>query len=101
MSGERYLFRRSGVWQYRRRVPRDLRHLDPRAVIFRSTPKRDKAEAIVVANRINQETEEFWQTLASKGAGEAVDIRSLNSIPPDHHRALPIQTSIVIICHKL
>lgn len=61
---------RGGVWQYRRRVPVDLAELDTRGEIRISTHQRDRAAAVVVAARIDAETEAHWRALseaASRG----------------------------------
>lgn len=60
-----HLVQRGGVWRFRRRVPADLAALDPRKEVKRSTRKRDLAEAIVVAARINAELEAYWAALSA------------------------------------
>lgn len=68
-----YLFLRRGIWQYIRRVPADLAALDGRGHVKKSTRRRDFAEAVVVARRINADVEAFWSSLAAGGRrdGEA------------------------------
>lgn len=64
-EGGSYLYARNGVWHYRRRVPADLAHLDPRGEIRCTTKMRDETEAEAVARRINEKLEAFWQALSS------------------------------------
>jgi integrase len=63
MAGQ-YLTQRGGVWWFKRRVPRDISELDPRGVVRWSTKKRDYADAVVVAARVNAELEALWLALA-------------------------------------
>ena len=62
MSAE-YLTKRGSYWQYVRRVPAYVEALDTRKFIRLSTKKQIKSEALIVADRINRETEAFWQSL--------------------------------------
>lgn len=74
-----YLMERKGVRYFRRRVPADLAHLDPRGVIRLTTKKRDLSQATAVARRFNGEAEAFWSALsagncaASDGAAAGID----------------------------
>lgn len=54
---------RNGVWQYRRRVPRQLNQLDKRREIRISTGCRDRASAVIIASQINEEVEAHWHLL--------------------------------------
>ena len=60
-----YLRERNGVWHYRRRVPADVAHLDPRGEVRVTTKRRDYAEAVIIAKRINDEAESFWAALSA------------------------------------
>jgi integrase len=62
MAGE-YLTKRGAYWQYVRRVPTYVEALDQRGFIRISTKKTVRAEALIIADRINRETEAFWQSL--------------------------------------
>ncbi len=66
MVGE-YLTKRGHYWYYVRRVPQDVAHLDERVIVQRSTKKACPKEAMVIGDRINRETEAFWEELASGG----------------------------------
>ncbi len=50
-----------------RRVPQDVAHLDERVIVQRSTKKACQKAAMVIGDRINRETEAFWEELASGG----------------------------------
>ena len=58
-----YLTQRGLYWHYVRRVPACFAHLDPRKFIRVSTRKKSQSEALIIADRINKETEAFWQSL--------------------------------------
>lgn len=72
-SMRQYLHQRNGVWHYRRRVPSDLAHLDPRGEVRVTTKKRDVVEAAIVAKRVNGELEAFWAALSDGVQGPARD----------------------------
>ncbi|MFY0613082.1 MAG: hypothetical protein JXQ99_16245, partial [Hyphomicrobiaceae bacterium] len=74
-----HLIRVGQVWHYKRRVPAELNHADPRRVVQRSTGKRDRAEALVVARRFDEETERYWETLS--------DPRSASNQATDRYEA--------------
>lgn len=71
-GARQYLAKRNGVWQYRRRVPSDLAELDPRGSVRMTTRTSDETQAIIIADRFNQELETFWQSLAA-GDGASRD----------------------------
>jgi len=59
-----YLMQRGGMWHYRRRVPGDFAHLDPRPFITQSTKIKVRhdprgVKAALIAERINVETERY------------------------------------------
>ncbi|MEM7621361.1 MAG: DUF6538 domain-containing protein [Pseudomonadota bacterium] len=58
-----YLTQRGLYWHYVRRVPVCFAHLDPRKFVRVSTRKKSQSEALIIADRINKETEAFWQSL--------------------------------------
>lgn len=68
-----YLRQRGGVWHYRRRVPADLAHLDPRGEVRRTTKQHDLIEAVAVARRIDAEVLAFWASLSASGNLPAPD----------------------------
>lgn len=59
-----YLNLIGGIWEFRRRVPKDLAGVDPRKQIRVSTGTRDWARAVSIAARLNEELEEHWRLLA-------------------------------------
>lgn len=80
--GKGFLVWRGGVGQYRRRVPADLEHLDPRKEIRISTGERDPVAAATVAARINAEIERHWRSLAdaaSRGQTASSEAENLES----------------------
>lgn len=66
-----YLYQRNGIWHFRRRVPADLAHLDPRGEIRRTTKRRDVLEAESVAGQINRDLEAFWCAVSRSGTAIA------------------------------
>lgn len=67
----RHLHQRGGWWHYKRRVPADVADLDRRGTVRVATRTRDLAEALVVAARIDAETESYWRALAAGAAPAA------------------------------
>ena len=67
-----YLTKRGPYWQYVRRIPTYVEALDKREFIRISTKKQVKSEALIVADRINRETEAFWQSLLTDKASTSV-----------------------------
>ena len=74
MEEKDYLHKRGNIWWYMRRVPSELAELDGRGMVRKTTRKRSKVEAAVVAHKINKETEAYWETLLVDQAGTAVAV---------------------------
>lgn len=71
-----FLTKRHGVWQFVRRVPLELSHLDPRGVIKHSTKvpvakDRRGIKAGKIAEVMNRELEAYWRGLSEGKAQEA------------------------------
>lgn len=72
----KYLARREGYWIYRRRVPLELRELDPRGFVKAATgvaiaddPRGQHVAAIIT--RINGEVERYWASLLGGQSSDA------------------------------
>ena len=106
ISGTRYLFERDGVYSYRRRVLSDVAHLDTRRFVRRSTKTRDCAKAIVIADRINRETEDFWETLVDgvtlESSIESFDAAVKRAVPSGYAISLQqtLKTRLLITCQS-
>lgn len=59
-----HLIRVGNVWHYRRRVPSYCVEVIGKPVVQVSTRRQDRAEALIVARRINSETERHWRAIA-------------------------------------
>ena len=71
-----HLVRVGQYFHYKRRVPRELQRLDIRGVIQRSTKTGDRAKALSIARRFDDETEQYWDTLRRAGRASS----------SEHHR---------------
>lgn len=72
----KYLSRRRGYWYFVRRVPKELRHLDPREPVKISTgikcsEDRTAIRAGRVRDHLNSELEAYWRGLAENHSSEA------------------------------
>ena len=63
-----YLVLKRRVWMFRRRVPRLLRHLDPRAEVRLSTGTGDRTKAALAAAHFNAALEAHWASLLADPA---------------------------------
>jgi len=70
----RWLKKRANRWYFERRVPARVAHLDARTSIRISCDTGDLAQAVVVRDKLNAETEAYWKSLVD-GAGEDVHDR--------------------------
>lgn len=71
-----YLMKRNGAWQFVRRVPHDLSHLDRRQNVKQSTgvrvaDDRHGTKAGKIADEMNRELEAYWRGLLEGKAQEA------------------------------
>src|SRR5688500_12956752 len=62
-----YISSRNGNYIYRRRIPGEVAHLDPRREIKISLKTRSLAEAIPKAEIYNRKMEAFWAALIRSG----------------------------------
>lgn len=67
----RWLAKRDGRWFYVRRVPAKIAHLDPRPFVRMSCDTTVLAQAIIMRDKLNAETEAFWDALLSGTAEDA------------------------------
>lgn len=64
---EKYLFKRGNTYQYRRRTPKFITHLDTREKIVISLKTTNKTQALLKAQIYNDHIENYWRALAQSG----------------------------------
>lgn len=68
-----YIQKRGNRFAFRRRVPAEVSHLDPRKEVKISLKTREYSEALVKASIFNEQIESFWQNLLTSDNGENVN----------------------------
>ena len=66
-----YLVRDGRIWYLRRRVPAGARAYDQRKEVYISTRTADRGAALVIAQRLNAELEQYWRGLVEDAAPAA------------------------------
>ncbi|WP_062011669.1 DUF6538 domain-containing protein [Aureimonas sp. AU4] len=67
----RWLVKREGRWYFVRRIPAKVAHLDQRPRVRISTETSVLADAMRIRDKLNAETETYWQNLLSGVAADA------------------------------
>jgi len=66
-----YLRKVNNIWQYYRRTPKSVSHLDKRVFVKKSLKTDSRSTALQRAARFNKKTEEYWQALLNHQGEEA------------------------------
>ena len=64
---EKYLFKRGNTYQYRRRTPQFITHLDNREKVVISLKTTNITQALLKAQIYNDHIENYWRALAQSG----------------------------------
>ncbi len=67
---EKYLFKRGNTYQYRRRTPQFIAHLEPREKVVISLKTTNKTQALLKAQIYNDHIENYWRALAQSGTAK-------------------------------
>lgn len=67
---EKYLFKRGNTYQYRRRTPQFITHLDAREKVVISLKTTNKTQALLKAQIYNDHIENYWRALAQSGTAK-------------------------------
>jgi integrase len=67
---EKYIFLRGKKYQYRRRIPGFVAHLDPRKEIVLSLKTDKKNQALLKAQIYNDHIENYWRALIQSGTAD-------------------------------